>query len=192
MSLRPLIIGLFGMLAGVFVILLFFNKCQAPLAASLIDARAVQESGGAEGAGDKYRFSADMRRRLDQTTAGQNYRWQIALAWDSVVDLDLHCTEPDGEEIFYSHKISRTGAHLDVDMNAGEPSSSTPVEHIYFVDGAMLPGEYKVTVVLYSWKGQAHDPVPFRVEIMKNGAVDSYQGVLHDEKESKTYTFHYP
>jgi hypothetical protein len=195
MSVRPLIVGLFGILAGVFMILLFFNKCQAPLAASWIAARAVRNSvsgSGPGGAGDKYRFSADMQRRLRQTSAGQNHQSQIALAWDGLVDVDLHCIEPNGEEVYFDHKISRSGAHLDVDMNAGTSTSSTPVEHIYFVDGAMLPGEYRVRVVLYSWKDQVHNPVHFRVEIMKNGAVQSYQGVLSDEKETQTYSFVYP
>jgi hypothetical protein len=195
MSVRPLIFGFFGMLAGIFVILLFFNKCQAPLAASLLAVRAVQESvseGGAPGVGEKYRFSADMRLRLEQTSASQNHQSQIALAWDGFFDLDLHCTEPGGEEVYYGHRKSRSGAQLDVDMNAGASNSSTPVEHIYFVDGAMLPGEFKVKVVLYSWRGQPPNPVQFRVEIMKNGALESYRGVLRSEQESKTYTFVYP
>ena len=45
-----------------------------------------------------------MTRRLGQTSASQNHRIQIALSWDGSADLDLHCTEPSGEEIFFGNK----------------------------------------------------------------------------------------
>ena len=61
MNLRPSVVGLICVVAGVFLILLFFKKRQAPLASALLSARkakdAVEAASQQGGVGERYRFS---------------------------------------------------------------------------------------------------------------------------------------
>lgn len=59
---------------------------------------------------------------------------QATLRWNNLNDLDLHVTDPSGNEIFFGNKSSPTGGLLDVDNNAGcdESMSDRPVENIYW------------------------------------------------------------
>ena len=74
---------------------------------------------------------------------------RASLAWLNYDDLDLHCVEPKGFEIYYNQKRSKHGS-LDVDMNAGSRRTRTPVENIiYPFDSAPDEGPYKVYVNQY-------------------------------------------
>lgn len=69
-------------------------------------------------------------------------------------DLDAHCTEPNGNEIFFSKKRSKkTGGWLDVDIihpKRGKPS----VENIQFKTRTKMDkGEYLFRVHQYSYRG---------------------------------------
>jgi hypothetical protein len=94
----------------------------------------------------------ELKERLDRYRAKEGYI-EISLIWDDFTDLDLHCTDPFGEEIYFSHKkADRSTGELDVDKNLGNNADNwtrTPIEHIYFNDKAP-PGHYKVHVVKFS------------------------------------------
>ncbi len=84
---------------------------------------------------------------------------QITLVWDDTNDLDLHVTDPNGEEIFYNHTSSASGGRLDVDANAGcSGTTSSPRENIFWPTGLAPTGTYTVTVVYF--KGCGDPPVP--------------------------------
>ena len=92
---------------------------------------------------------------------GKSGQLQFTLIWNNRNDIDLHCIDPNDEEIFFSNKkaLKGSGGHLDVDRNvSGE--TRTPVENIYFPTGAPL-GRYKVLVNHYSGNG---DPDPTEYE----------------------------
>ena len=75
--------------------------------------------------------AATIERRLGEAAA-KGGDIQISLSWNNYNDLDLHCVDPKGEEIWFSHTISaQTGGVLDVDRNAQAPYTPTPVENIY-------------------------------------------------------------
>jgi len=76
---------------------------------------------------------------------------EIALLWGNANDLDLHVICPHGFKIHYAAKKSSCcSGELDVDMNAGGPSSDTqPVEHIYWKSNVPT-GNYKIMVDHYS------------------------------------------
>ncbi|MCS7047282.1 MAG: hypothetical protein NZO58_13065, partial [Gemmataceae bacterium] len=59
----------------------------------------------------------EFAQRLNQA-GGKSGDVQLTLIWYNGNDLDLHCVEPSGEEIFFARRRSRSGGELDVDMNA--------------------------------------------------------------------------
>src|SRR5262245_30225615 len=54
---------------------------------------------------------------------------EISLLWHNLNDLDLHCIDPNGDEVYFRNKRVRSGGELDVDMNAGGRISREPVEN---------------------------------------------------------------
>jgi hypothetical protein len=91
-----------------------------------------------------------IERRLDEVSA-KSGEIQISLSWHNYNDLDLHCIDPRGEEIFFANRrSSRTGGELDVDQNAHLPYNTSPVENIYWPVGGAPPGLYRISVVYYA------------------------------------------
>ena len=78
---------------------------------------------------------------------------QVNLNWDTVADLDLYVTDPNGEEIFFGDMNSASGGQLDLDSYAACPFHGTEGrgnENIYWpVDGAP-DGEYLIEVHVFS------------------------------------------
>ena len=93
-------------------------------------------------------------------------------------DLDAHCLEPDGNEIYFGNcrkpAISRCGGQLDVDIThpmeqmPGKPS----VENITWVDMThMKPGVYKFFVNQYAARGSKG----FKAEVEFNGEIYAFE-----------------
>ena len=69
---------------------------------------------------------------------------QITLRWDMAPDVDLHVTDPNGEEIWFDHIHSRSGGTLDVDDTEFEGP-----ENIFWPTAGAPRGNYTVYVVLF-------------------------------------------
>ena len=93
-------------------------------------------------------------------------------------DLDAHCEEPDGNEIYYGNcrkpTMSRCGGQLDIDIThpmeqmVGKPS----VENITWADMShMKPGVYKFFVNQYAARGSKG----FKAEIEFNGEIFAFE-----------------
>ena len=93
-------------------------------------------------------------------------------------DLDAHCKEPDGNEIYFGNcrkpGTSRCGGQLDVDITrpmeqmAGKPS----VENITWADmSRMKPGVYKFFVHQFAARGSKG----FKAEVEFNGEIYSFE-----------------
>jgi len=81
---------------------------------------------------------------------------EVALSWNNLNDLDLHCICKCGTHISYSNKqCHQCRGFLDFDMNVSPTStdprqtSRTPVEHIYWPH--VVPGFYTLKVILFRW-----------------------------------------
>ena len=95
-------------------------------------------------------------------------------------DLDAHCIEPDGTEIYYGTfkkpRMTNMGGQLDIDIM--EPfaqcanSNGVAVENItYATKEKMKPGRYKFFVRQYCSRGSKG----FKAEIEVDGEVHSYE-----------------
>ena len=95
------------------------------------------------------------------------------LAWFNYDDLDLHMIEPNGTHISFSQPFSNTG-RLDVDMNAGNGKTRTPVENIFYANKKkMATGVYTLFVNQYSAREKTD--VGFVVEIVANGITQTFE-----------------
>ena len=101
---------------------------------------------------------------------------RCSLAWFNADDLDIHLEEPNGNHIYFGNKGSRhaSSGMLDVDMNAGGPSSTSPVENITYSSLSSMPeGKYRLFVNQYNARSNSN--VGFTVEIEFGGAVHTFQ-----------------
>jgi hypothetical protein len=102
---------------------------------------------------------------------------RATLTWDSDDDLDLHITDPSGEQIDWTHRTSASGGTLDRDDNVGacgidqEPGG---VENAYWPPLGAPSGTY--TVGVYSWKDCAPANTNWHLQVFVDGAlvVDQY------------------
>jgi hypothetical protein len=99
----------------------------------------------------------------------------VTLSWATEDDLDLHVTDPSGEEIYYGHRTSASGGVLDVDSNAGCANpQSLPVENIFWGTGAAPQGTYTVRVDYWCGSGD----VDFSVRTLVDGVETFFDGIL--------------
>jgi hypothetical protein len=134
-----------------------------------------------------------MARRLGEAGA-KGGDIQLSLFWRNHNDLDLHCIDPMGFEIFYSNRTSPlSGGELDIDQNVREPYNSAPVENIYWPRGAAPPGLYRVFVVYYA-PHDMMDMTPYTVRTVVQNKTNYFTHAITFQGQRKTHwicTFKY-
>jgi len=143
--------------------------------ALLAEFGTVRAGGGGGGTGAAG-FGGEIGRRLARAGA-QSGAIQVSLAWNNFNDLDLHVIPPSREHIFFGHRISRCGGHLDVDMNAGGRTSREPVENVYWPRRVAPQGEFAVYVHHFARHDEV-DETPFEVHVLVDGTKKSFKGVV--------------
>ena len=101
------------------------------------------------------------RRR--QEAGGQTGEVTVSLGWEGPSDLDLMVQCPNRSEIRFNNQ-SACGGQLDVDMNAGARSSSSPIENVYWASKPRN-GVYRVYVTLFDRRSDRRQAIPFRLEL---------------------------
>ncbi len=117
--------------------------------------------------------ASEIDRRLDAAGAGRG-RLTVSLAWNSRSDLDLHVTCPDGATVNFQRRRA-CGGVLDVDANAGQRRSNTPVENVFFANPAA--GRYGLRVHLYA-SATGGRPEPFEVQVRDGARVEVLRGTV--------------
>jgi uncharacterized protein YbjQ (UPF0145 family) len=114
-----------------------------------------------------------------QREGGATGELRISLLWNNTNDLDLHVSPPSGEELSFSHKKSKCGGELDVDMNVSRVSDR-PIENVYWAHGSAPRGRYQVRVHQYKVR-DGQTSTPFRIEVIAGGKVTHYDGRVDGE-----------
>lgn len=92
---------------------------------------------------------------------------QVVLFWDTDgTDVDLHVTDPDGEECYFGHRTTKLGARLDVDVTDGFGPE------VFTLSNAKS-GKYKVEVKYYSSHG--HPQTGLAVQVVMFEGTDREQ-----------------
>jgi hypothetical protein len=108
---------------------------------------------------------------------------QISLIWFNTNDLDLHCVDPTGFEIYWKpeHRRSRSGGELDVDRNAGcNRTTPEPVENIYWARGTAPIGRYRVYLDYYQRCGPLNETA-YKVNVLHGGQRQEFSGTIAKE-----------
>jgi hypothetical protein len=108
---------------------------------------------------------------------------RASLSWSNHDDLDLHCLEPKGNEIYFGRKMSESSGTLDVDMNAGWGISKTPVENIIWTNSnRMKEGIYKVLVHNYNQRVMIDQGYHLQIEC--NGEVFDFESDVNPKQQT--------
>ena len=117
---------------------------------------------------------------------------QVTLRWDSADDLDLYVRDPAGDEVFFGNPSIPSGGLLDVDANAGcDVRMASPVENIFWPTGEGAPGDYVVTVDLFSYCG-AEAPISFTLTTLIQGVTQTQSGTVSADQTSVSFPFTFP
>jgi uncharacterized protein YfaP (DUF2135 family) len=114
----------------------------------------------------------------DCTPAPSSGDVQVLLSWNNYNDLDLICTDPQGNKVWYKNKIVSSGGQLEIDMNVEYPDSKTPIENIYWESGTAPGGTYKVSLMYYEKHESNIDKTPYTIKVKYGAKTEEYKGVI--------------
>lgn len=109
---------------------------------------------------------------------------QLLLSWNNYNDLDLSCSDPNGEMIWFRNKRSRSGGQLEIDMNVEYPDSKNPIENIFWPAGGAPNGTYNVYVSYYK-QHERNAISPFKVRVKYDNEEKVYEGILDKQNDVK-------
>lgn len=121
---------------------------------------------------------SDMKQNVKAAGGNVDGVLRFSIQWNESgkdnSDLDAHCVEANGHEIFFGSSrkpnVSELGGQLDVDIT--HPGSKVAVENITYADKSrMIPGTYKFYVNPYAVRGSKG----FKAEIEFDGEIYSFE-----------------
>lgn len=114
----------------------------------------------------------ELAERMERSGATRG-ELTFTLVWDTVADLDLHVTCPQGAKIWYRQRNACNG-YLDVDSNAGG-GRADPIENVYFETPDA--GTYDIMIDLYAVQGSTPTQ-DFRLTIQDGDETQTMNGTL--------------
>lgn len=111
---------------------------------------------------------------------------QVTLRWSGGSDLDLHVTDPNGEEISFSSTTSSSGGQLDVDCIPGSTCAADGphVENVFWPTGGAPSGDYS------AFARNLGETTDFTLTVLVGGEeVTSDGGTLASGTDSTSLTF---
>ncbi len=118
---------------------------------------------------------------------------QVTLRWNTADDLDLYVKDPAGDSVFYGNPSIPSGGKLDVDANLGcGERMESPVENIFWPTNGGVPGNYVVSVDLFSYCGTSRAPIDFTLTTLVRGETQTFTGSLSESQKSLSFPFTFP
>lgn len=125
---------------------------------------------------------SDIKQNVKNAGGNVDGVLRFSIMWnqdqDDNSDLDAHCVEPNGHEIYFSTdrkpRMSKLGGQLDIDIThpKNEMPNSPAVENITWADKSrMKPGTYRFFVNQYCNRGSKG----FKAEIEFDGEIYSFE-----------------
>lgn len=109
---------------------------------------------------------------------------QILLSWKNYNDLDLICTDPQGNTVYYKNKKVPSGGQLEIDMNVEDNDSKTPIENIYWPAGGAPNGTYNVYLVYYKQHEKDIIETPYTITAKHGDVTEEFKGVINGESKA--------
>jgi subtilisin family serine protease len=109
---------------------------------------------------------------------------QVLLSWNNYNDLDLICTDPNDDYVWYKNKNVKSGGQLEIDMNVNYPDSKSPIENIFWPTSKAPNGTYNVYLI-YSKKHVESKETAYNVTIKYGDKIEKFSGnikVANDKK----------
>lgn len=106
---------------------------------------------------------------------------QILLNWNNYNDLDLICTDPNGETVSFRNRSVSSGGQLEIDMNVEYPDTKTPIENIFWQSGTAPNGTYNVYLLYYKNHQPSINETPYNIKVKYGGKTEEYKGVIRKE-----------
>lgn len=107
-----------------------------------------------------------VKQRVKAAGGNVEAKMRVSLSWFNLDDLDLHAMTPGEGHVYFGNKMGI----LDVDMNAGGPTSRSAVENLAF--NQLRDGVYVIHVNQYRQRETVD--VGFSIEVEFGGVVNQY------------------
>ena len=90
---------------------------------------------------------------------------QVTASWRGAPDIDLRITDPSGEEVYFGHRQSASGAQMDMDAN-GECTPSRPTaENVRWATQTPPTGRYEIKLTAFDLCGAADASATISVSV---------------------------
>ncbi len=90
---------------------------------------------------------------------------QVTASWRGAPDIDLRITDPSGEEVYFGHRQSASGAQMDIDAN-GECTLSRPTaENVRWATQTPPSGRYEIKLTAFDLCGAADASATISVSV---------------------------
>lgn len=116
---------------------------------------------------------------------------QITAVWQTAADIDLHVTDPTGQELYYGNRAGASGGVLDHDANSACRVEPPTAENVYWNTQTPPRGTYVVRVEAYDLCGVPSTPTTLSIAV-GGRVVGAYTLNFVQMRQSYTFQFVVP
>jgi uncharacterized protein YfaP (DUF2135 family) len=107
---------------------------------------------------------------------------QVLLSWGNYNDLDLLCTDPKGNTVFFKNRSVPSGGRLEIDMNVEYPDSKKPIENIFWQNGSAPRGTYNVYLLYFKSHTNIKE-TPYEITVKYSNNMKKFKGIIKKQKD---------